>query len=559
MPHAKTPERTNTGAEAHTGKPPSIVHLLEEAAEAVSHLACIVETSDDSIISKTLDGTILTWNSGAQRIYGYTAEEAVGRPITILIPDGHEEEMPDTLEAIRRGERIDHFETKRVRKDGVLIDVSLTVSPIRNAKGEITGASSIARDITDRKRAEQALAWESDINRAMADLSGALLASAQIDDISIRVLAHAKSLTSSKYGFVGYIDPETGFWIPTTMSYNVWDECLVENKKLVFRKFGGMWGWVLDNREPLMTNSPALDERSTGVPEGHVPIERFLAAPAMLGDELVGMVALANPVRDYEERDMSAVKRLAEFYALAVQRMRAEQELAQRAESLARSNGDLQQFAYVASHDLQEPLRMVASYVRLLQQRYQDKLDEDANTFIDYAVDGASRMQDLITGLLDYSRVSACSEPFAPVECEAALDAALANLRVSIDESGAVVTHDPLPTVTGDRLQITQLLQNLIGNAVKYRGTDPPRVHVSCQREEDGCVFCVRDNGVGIAPENRERIFRMFERIGTESQRAGTGIGLAVCKRIVERHGGRIWVESEAGRGSMFCFSIPER
>jgi chemotaxis family two-component system sensor kinase Cph1 len=238
---------------------------------------------------------------------------------------------------------------------------------------------------------------------------------------------------------------------------------------------------------------------------------------------------------------------------------RAQETLAQRTDELARSNKELEQFAYVASHDLQEPLRMVASYTQLLARRYKGKLDADADEFIGYAVDGATRMQTLINDLLKFSRVGTKGKPFAPLDCNVALERAKANLRLAIEESGAVVTHDPLPTLLGDDLQWVQLLQNLLGNAIKFRGDQPPRVHVSAAAADGEWVFEVKDDGIGIAPEFAERIFIIFQRLHTKEQYPGTGIGLAICKKIVERHGGRITVESQPGQGATFRFTIPIR
>lgn len=229
----------------------------------------------------------------------------------------------------------------------------------------------------------------------------------------------------------------------------------------------------------------------------------------------------------------------------------------QRAQELARSNADLEQFAYVASHDLQEPLRMVASYVQLLEKRYKDKLDADAGEFIGYAVGGVTRMQALINGLLAYSRVGTRGKELSPVNCETVYDLATANLQAAIEAGHADVTHEPLPTVMGDATQLMQLLQNLIGNALKFRREDRVMVHVSAAQREHEWIFSVRDNGIGIAPQHRDRIFGIFQRLHTEEEFPGTGIGLAVCKKIVERHGGRIWVESELGKGATFFFTIP--
>jgi len=237
--------------------------------------------------------------------------------------------------------------------------------------------------------------------------------------------------------------------------------------------------------------------------------------------------------------------------------MIAQKSLSLLTEELARSNKDLEQFAYVASHDLQEPLRNIASSVQFLERRYKGQLDDAADKFIGYAVDGANRMQVLISDLLEHARVGSSGGSFEPVESETCLYEAIANLKATIEDSGTLVTHNDLPTVTADTTQLAQLFQNLIGNAIKFRREESLGIHVSAEREGHEWVFCLKDNGIGIAPEYHERIFLVFQRLHSRAEYPGTGIGLAICKKIVERHEGRIWVESESGKGSAFYFTIP--
>ena len=239
------------------------------------------------------------------------------------------------------------------------------------------------------------------------------------------------------------------------------------------------------------------------------------------------------------------------------ERREAETRLARYTADLKRSNEELEQFAYVASHDLEEPLRMVRSYVQLLARRYEGKFDPEADEFIKFAVEGASHMQSLIDSLLTYSRVTTRGREFRPVDCEEVMVRTLAHLKAAIEKSKAVITYDALPRVSGDEVQLSQLFQNLISNAIKFHGEEPPNVHISAKKEDSHWVFSVKDKGIGIEHKYAERIFIIFQRLHGQEEYPGSGIGLAVCRRIVERHGGRIWVESEPGHGSTFYFSLP--
>jgi PAS domain S-box-containing protein len=235
----------------------------------------------------------------------------------------------------------------------------------------------------------------------------------------------------------------------------------------------------------------------------------------------------------------------------------AEEVLRLTLQELERSNEELEQFAYVASHDLQEPLRMVTNFLQLLEQRYKGELDADADEFIAFAVDGATRMQRMITDLLEYSRVGSRGEAFVPLDCEAVFDEVCDNLKISLEDNNVTITHDLLPQVLGDETQLSQLFQNLIGNAIKFRSDRAPEIHVGAVQEDGTWVFSVQDNGIGIDPEFADRIFVIFQRLHPDGAYPGSGIGLSISKRIAERHGGRIWVESKPGAGSTFFFTIP--
>ena len=353
-----------------------------DAEGAYRLLSAIVDSSDDAIISKDLNGIITSWNKSAERLFGYTEAEALGQPITILIPPDRLDEEPQIIARIKKGERVDHVETVRRHKDGRLVDISLTISPVRDSAGTIIGASKIARDITERKRTDA---------------------------------------------------------------------------------------------------------------------------------------------------------------------------------ELRRANRALEQFAFSASHDLQEPLRAVKIYSELLTRRFSDKLDGEALEFLGFLRDGATRMDALVRDLLAFTRISKVDVVPSQAAGNAALSKALEGLEGAIRQSGATINADPLPSVAIHGLHLQQMFQNLIGNAIKYRHpARVPIVHIFAERQAKSTVFSVSDNGIGIAPQYRDTIFELFKRLHTGDEYSGTGIGLAICQRIVDHYQGRIWVESEVGEGSTFKFTIPD-
>lgn len=288
---------------------------------------------------------------------------------------------------------------------------------------------------------------------------------------------------------------------------------------------------------------------STALFDNHFNIAHFLKVISYL-------VPFSGLVMDYHRTYRESEDLNAQLISEIFEREYAEKKLAKQALELKRSNEELEQFTYIASHDLKEPLRMVTSYTQLLKKRYKEKLDTDANEFIDFAVDGAIRMQNLINDLLDFSRVTTQGKAFEYIELNECINQAIKNLKVAIDESDAQITCSDLPTIKADKLQMSQLFQNLISNALKYRGNNRPKIHISVTENEHEWQISITDNGIGIDPLYKEKIFIIFQRLHSKSEYSGTGIGLAICKKIVGRHEGRIWVDSEINHGSTFHFTI---
>ena len=327
---------------------------------------------------------------------------------------------------------------------------------------------------------------------------------------------------------------------------------------------------VISNRQATVFH-PGSKEAMLGrfpglMPEYESGIRSFLSVPLIFNDRVIAVLNFRSLSEDtYTHHDVEVAQLIGAQVAGAIANsqlhadtVETDRVLQEQAVELTRSNAELEQFAYVASHDLQEPLRVIAGYVNLLEERYGDRIDEDGRDFIAYTTDAVHRMRNLINDLLDYSRVESDGNPFEQVDCNRALENALADLGVSIQETDAEVTAEPLPELSGDPVQISQLLENLIANAIKFRQDDvAPKIHVSCHRSDSDWQLSVSDNGIGIRPRYQDRIFGMFKRAHKRSKYPGTGIGLAMCSKIVERHGGTIWVESEVGEGSTFHFTIP--
>jgi len=483
------------------------------------------------IVFMTPEGELIEVNKPALRLTGLKAEDMIGRPLTELYSLTYDEQVQKQVEeAIKKaaaGETV-RFDVRAqvANKDILTLDVS--IAPIMDERGHISHLVGSAVDVTERKKAEGRLA-------ALANM---------IDSERQRlrnIVANVPGVVWEAWGEPDAASQRIDFvsdYVESMLGYSVdaWLESL------------NFWLHVVrpDDSERAAQQIRSIFESGT---EGSlqfrwvakngrvIPVE---AHDTVILDENGKPVGMRGVTMDISERK------------------RTEEALAGYARELARSNEELQQFAYVASHDLQEPLRMVASYLQLIEKRYKNNLDDDAKEFINYAVDGATRMKALINDLLAYSRVGTHGKLFEPVDCEKAFQRTLANLETQIIESGALITHDPMPEIIADEAQIVQLFQNLMSNAIKFSGDKTPEIHVGVRRTGREWQFCVRDNGIGIAPEFIDRIFVLFQRLHTIDEYEGTGIGLSICKKVVERHGGRIWVESQPGNGATFYFTIPE-
>jgi PAS domain S-box-containing protein len=396
--------------------------------------------------------------------------------------------------------------------------LEVRASPIKDGAGQVRGIIHIVRDVTERRQAE---------DRAAA------------------LLQELKTIFDGLPIGVAYLDTDFRF---------------INANRALCRFAGKKEGELIGRHCYDVIGEHAHDAARKGRERvcGFCRIDESsrLKKPVAIERQLGGSIVRVTAIPEMDENG-EVVRFLETFEDITAQK-KAEDSLHSTLGELERSNRDLEQFAYIASHDLREPLRAVVGFVQLLAKRYRGKLDRDADEYIDFAVSGANRMDSLISDLLAYSRVGAGMR-LEPVASEAALSRALANLRTSIGESGAGVTHDALPKIVANGTRLTQLFQNLVGNAIKFRGEDPPRVHISAQRRAKEWEFAVRDNGIGIAAEHGKRIFEVFQRLHGRGKYPGTGIGLAICKKIVELHGGRIWVEPARGKGSTFHFTIPDR
>jgi len=477
---------------------------------AQARLALIVDSTSDAIISKSLDGVVTSWNHGAEELYGFSADEMIGQSVLKIIPGDKIQEFRSVLERLARGENIEHLETVRRSRSGSFIDVSVSISVLRDNEGRIIGASTISRDVTEHKRAE--LRRQYIVEAAM--------------DAVVSIDAEGRIIEWNRQAelIFGYAREEIfGKKLSETIIPRAHRQAHEQGMKHYFKTGVGP---VLNRRIEISALNRSGKE---------FPVELSII-PIHMKDSVI----FSGFLRDI------------------TQRKRAEEQLKRYAQDLKESNESLEDFAFVASHDLQEPLRIVSSYVQLFAKRFKESIDPDLQKYVGYIVDNVSRMQEMISGLLEYSRIGRADTKYYELDSSRACDRAIANLDFVIKKRKAAVSRDDLPVVRSNDTELTRLFQNLIGNALKYCES-VPAIHIGSSDENDYWLFCVKDNGIGIDAAYLEQIFDVFKRLHSKSEYPGTGMGLSICKKIVEKLGGKIWVESKLGEGSAFYFTLPKK
>jgi PAS domain S-box-containing protein len=496
-------------------------------AAASLYARSLLEASLDPLVTISPSGKITDVNRATEEATGLARDRLVGTDFADYFTDPARARK-GYQKVIAEGEVRDYSLTIR-HTSGRLIDVLYNASIFRSEAGQVQGVFAAARDVTARLAAERELEnhrrhLETLVRRRTAELEAA---NAQL----LGEMAEHKA-AEAQVQFLARFPSEN----PNPM-LRIGKDLTLMYANAAAAPLVAQWNLRSGQRVPANLQASASAALAS---DRNSEIEA--AVGGRVFELILAPVAPEGYVNVYG-RDIT-------------RRVRATEALQKTADDLVRSNQDLEQFAYVASHDLQEPLRIVAGYLQLIERRYKDKLDADAHEFIAFAVDGAHRMQDLINDLLAYSRVGTQGHAMVATDVQAVLDRVTAGLAPLIQESGAVLTHGPLPTLSADPVQLGQLFQNLFSNAIKFRGEAPPAIHIRAERQDGRWLFRVKDNGIGIAPEYAERVFIIFQRLHMREKYAGTGIGLAICKRIVERHGGKIWVESKADAGSTFCFTL---
>jgi PAS domain S-box-containing protein len=559
--------------------------------EIRSRLAAVVESSDDAIISLGLDAHVTTWNKGAEKMFGYGAYEVVGKPIQRLLPHDRQDEEGLILGRIIAGERVEHYETVRIRKDGVHLNVSLTVSPVHDANGRLVGVSKISRDITERKRAEAALLEESRVLEILNETGKAIAAQLELERLVQIVTDSATRLSGAQFGafFYNVTRPDGEAFTLFTLS---------GAPREAFEKFGHpratpLFGPTFRGEGIVRIADVRKDPRygqwgpHHGMPSGHLPVVSYLAVPvisrdgAVIGglffghsepnvftersERLVAGVAAQAAVGidnarlyDAAQYEISQRKKIEEELRTAQEKLRLhaddlERVVTERTSKLRETIGELEAFSYSVSHDMRSPLRAMQGYSDALLEEYSGRLDDTAQDYLNRIKRAASRMDLLIQDVLAYSRVSQGDVPLKVVDLNSMIWDVIQTYPSLQSDQATISIKGKLPLVIGHEAYLTQAVSNILTNAVKFvsRGT-APRIEIGASEEGKMVRLYFQDNGIGIAEEHLDRVFQIFGRVYSEKQYEGTGIGLAIAKKAAERMGGSIGVTSKIGQGSCF-------
>lgn len=523
----------------------------KQAEEARAHLAAMVASSDDAIISKDTNGTIKSWNCGAEKIFGYSASEAIGKPMRMLFPRDRMQEEPSILDRIRRGESVEHFETVRIRKDGKKINVSVTISPIEDGRGVIIGASKIARDITERKLNEHRLAEQAEELSRQAD---ELLRSQQA--LETQKLMLQSVLDSMEEGLVAA--DENGQFI-------IWNPAAARIMGLGAANVASHeWSthYGLYNADTITPFPPEQNPLLQAIQGRATTAEVFVRNPEL--DHGTWIEANGSPLKDKDGvirggvvafRDIT--QRRADEREIRQLNEELEERVAQRTGQLAAANQELEAFTYSVSHDLRAPLRHIGGFSKILSEDFSSALPPEAQQYLTRIEDGVRRMGQLVDELLNLARVGRHALQLRPAPLNSIIEEVVSLLQPETTGRSVTWKIAELPPVMCDPVLIKQVFQNLLANALKFtRPRERAVIEISHRRENEHLIITVRDNGVGFNMKYKDKLFGVFQRLHRAEDFEGTGVGLATVARIIQKHGGRVWAEAELDQGATFYFTL---